>query len=106
MAIDEKTIDEVKAANPGVELHLLTHEDEQAIFRVPDDGVWTRYWKELVDEDTRAQAHTTLVMGSVVYPAPVEFRKVLGRRPGLVQTFGARIAKLAGATKEAQSRKL
>ena len=104
--ISEDVIAEVRAANPGVELHLLGNEYGQAIFRVPPAAVHDRFIEQASDPTTRVQAIRALVFGSLVYPTKEQFQELVRARPGLVAVFGGELVEIAGTKRVSVNRKL
>src|SRR3954470_3055869 len=100
MPITDQEIETLKAAYPGDELHLLSNEEHGAeiVVKVPSDGEWKRYRTTGTDPAQRPFALRALLLSCIVHPAPAEVSAILGRRPGLVETFGAELLEIAGVS--------
>lgn len=105
-------IEKVKAAHPGVELHLLTVESKhadrvyQAIAKVPNRDRWMRFKAQLRDDTRKAVAFEGLVRDMVVHPDPQALDSLLEQRPALAESFGGQISELAGLEEKVHARKL
>jgi len=104
--IPQSTIDEVKAANPGVELHLLGNRFGQAIFRVPTAREYQLFVDQQQNPTTKGTAMKQLVVSCVVHPKREEFAALIASRPGLVATFGSDMLTIAGVTENEVQKKL
>lgn len=100
--LNQEQIDKLKAAHPGVELYALTASSADGarsvsvIAKVPDRTRWMRFKEQASDKNRKALATESLVRDCVVYPVAAELDSVIEKRPGLVESFGAEIAALAG----------
>ena len=108
MPITEEKLAEIRAANPGAELHLLSNDDTgvEVVVKAPNDGEWKRFRTMQSDEGQRPLAIRTLVTACVVYPPAGEFMGVLAARPGLAETFGKDLVEIAGVSSATRRRKL
>lgn len=67
-----------------------------AAFRVPTPEEWQRFVDELADPEMKPRALKGLVFSCRVWPEDGEFAALIGRRPGLVQSFGGELTEFAG----------
>lgn len=106
--IDKAKIDELKAANPGAKLHLLTSEEAETEFVVkpPTRAQWKRFKTEIQDPAKRASAIETLCLDCVVYPARAEFEQLLERAPGIASSLSEEIADIAGVVEKFEKKAL
>lgn len=107
--MDQTKIDELKAANPGVKLHLLTPEGingAEIVVKAPTRAQWKRFKTETQDVAKRATAIETLCLDCVVHPSRTEFEALLEKYPALAQTFAGEIGELAGAVEKVEKKEL
>lgn len=106
--ISETDIAALKERFPGVELNLISNEDAgmEIVARTPPKGEWDRFRTMQQDDSQAAYALRTLVLGCIVKPTAEEFRTILETRPGLAETFGARLVKIGGVSSATTHRKL
>ena len=106
--ITRQQIDAAKQANPGAELHLLDALGHQAIAKAPPREQYEFFKTEASHKQAgRALAALeTLVKGCVVTPDAAGLEKMLDKFPGLVESYGNALIKLAGLTEEATAKKL
>lgn len=80
--------------------------DKTIIVKKPDRHVYKRYRKDGMDDDRRHTALQQLVDDVIVWPPQAEFQAMTDDLPGLYNTFGNEIARLAGLSREVDSKKL
>jgi hypothetical protein len=107
MPITEALLAELKAKHPDKELHLLEspQEEVEIVVHKPSEPEWRRFRTIVTDEDQRAGALRQLLVMHVVYPKD-EILAILAKHPGLAETFGNKVVKIAGVDPAATSRKL
>jgi len=106
----EAEVTALKAANPGVELYVVTHptEPQQFVVRGPSAGEWAIYRKRInsTNVDEKVGAGLFLAQCCTLWP-PVEDReKLFAARPALPNVVEAELNEIAGATQQAAHRKL
>jgi hypothetical protein len=108
MELDQKKIDELKAAHPGAKLHQLTPEGHDAVFVVkpPTRAQWKRFRTESQDTAKRATAIETLCLDCVVHPPRAEFEQLLERLPGMAASLAGEIAEIAGTVEKFEKKEL
>jgi len=108
--LTETEIAELKAKNPGANLAEITNEavlgDETFVVKVPQDAAWKMFQTQRANDEQAPYALRTLVLGHMVKPTPSEFLLRLNETPGLVETVGGQLVKLAGASNASTVRKL
>jgi hypothetical protein len=80
--------------------------DKTIVIKKPDRHVYKRYRKDGTDEDKRHAALQQLVDDVIVWPPPDEFQAMTDDLPGLYETFGNQVARIAGLSREVDSKKL
>jgi hypothetical protein len=108
--LTETEIAELKAKNPGATLAEIKNEavlgDEVFVVKVPQDAAWKLFQTQRANDEQAPYALRTLVLGHMVKPTPQEFLLRLNEMPGLVETVGGQLVKLAGASNASTVRKL
>lgn len=109
MSITQEQLDEIKAANAGLDLHVIENPitGDQLVCKSP--GVeWTRYMAEQEGKPypARLTAGKVCITMCAVHPPRADVERMLAERPGLVQTFIGELGEIAGATNKASHRKL
>lgn len=106
--ITEEQIAKTKAANPGVEMHLLEAEpwDESIIVRVPTEANWMKWRNAIREGENIRGAQKDLVNDSLLFPTPLEMSAIYDRRPALVEEFASGISKIAGVIQSVKAKKL
>ncbi len=107
-SITEEQIARHKAANVGVELHVIANADTgvEVLVKVPSEGEWKRFRSMQTDDAQRSIALRQLVLACILEPSPADFLAVLARLPGLAETFGAELVELAGVSRANTRRKV
>jgi hypothetical protein len=108
MPITEEKLAEIKAANAGVTLHLLTNSDtdDQIVCRGPSDGEYKRYRAASGGALERIAAQKALVQACLVFPPAEEWAALLAEKPGLAETFTGELMQIGGVSATASHRKL
>lgn len=107
MPLDDQTISDIRAANPGAELHALTTDDGLAVVvKMPSGPEFERFTQQLADDERQHNAMANLFHTCVVYPPAAEIRAMLAAQPGLAFSFGGRLAKVAGVRRDIDAKKL
>ena len=99
----------VKAANPGIELHLVEHPNlpHDFIVRGPSRGVWNIYRAKASNEAEKVTADDALFSACVLWPERGEEREALIETyPAIVNVVAGEIVEIGGASKHASHRKL
>ncbi len=107
--VTEEIISKVKAANPGIEVHLVEHPDLEHDFIVKGPGkqVWNIYRAQVSEAATKVQADDVLFSSCVLWPEKGPERDaIVERYPGIVQVVTGEIIEIGGASKAATHRKL
>jgi hypothetical protein len=108
--LDQATIDKLKKDNAGVELlHVsapIMGETYEAVLRTPGSGEWARFMAQNRDDARKAQSFAVLLAACRVWPDAPAFQVMLDKRPGLNETFGAKLTAAAGLAQEAEVKKL
>jgi hypothetical protein len=106
MTDDEITA--LKAKHAGADLRILHNEDHdmEIVVKVPSGAEWTRFRSMQQDDAQAPIALKTLVLACIVQPGPDDFRRTLDKLPGLTETFGGELVKIAGVSRATSSRKL
>jgi hypothetical protein len=108
--LSQEQIDKLKAAHPGADLQLVTagggDREVSVVVKVPGRERWMRFKAQAQDQHRKAVAMEALVVDCVVHPAPAEVAQMLEARPALAETFGTKIAELAGLEETVLSKKL
>lgn len=108
--LTETDIAELKAKNPGATLAEITNDavlgDESFVVKVPQDGAWKMFQTARANDELAPSALRTLVLQHMVKPTVAEFLLRLNDQPGLVETVGGQLVKLAGASNASTVRKL
>ena len=101
-------IDKLKAEHG--ELHAISagtgDREVSVLVKTPNRERWTSFKAQAQDPHRKATAMESLVLDCVVHPSREEMSKLLNVRPGLSETFGSEIAKLAGLEELVVTRKL
>lgn len=111
----DQVVDQLKSEHGG-NLHLVGDEPDQVVVKVPPAVEWDRFNAMIVDEDRKAKAIPMLTRNCVVW-APgaastsrkdvlVAYDAIMAAKPGLAQTYGNQLVKLAGLAREATVKKL
>lgn len=108
--LTDADIKELKAKNPGETLAEIKNDvvlgDEVFVVKVPRDAAWKVFQTQRANDEQAPYALRTLVLGHIVKPTPQEMLLRLNELPGLVETVGGQLVKLAGASSASTVRKL
>jgi hypothetical protein len=108
--IPQSVIDEVKAKHPGIDLKLLTVENDgvggAAIFRSPTKGEYKRWRSMMIDPAQRLEGNEAIVFGCLVYPSVAELRNLFEKRPGFADTWADKLTDWAGGGQRVTEKKL
>lgn len=106
--LTEELIAKLKEANPGAELSVIEEGEIglEVVVKVPDEGAWRRFRAQQDDDAQSSIALRGLVFACVVHPVPADFVPIVARRPGIVETVGGKLVKIAGVSRAATIRKL
>jgi hypothetical protein len=111
---DEKR-DELRAEHGAGVLHVLPDPDEyerddseidEIIVRGPKRAEYKRFRAALDDDKKIAKAAEQLLRDCLVHPTKDELAEMLSRRPGLEDTWGQALARLAGVRQGVEAKKL
>jgi ribosomal protein L19 len=106
--LNQEQIDKLKSAHG--ELHQVDAGDGEraisVIVKVPNRERWNRFKAQVQDAHRKALAMEALVRDCVVHPVAAELDRIIEVRPGLVETFGGKIAELAGLEETVATKKL
>jgi hypothetical protein len=107
-SLTEEQLERIKAENPGVELHLVSSPETgvDVVVRKPKEDEWRRFRAMQADDEQRSGALRLLAIHSSVFPKGAEFMAMLAEFPGMAETVGAKLIKIAGVDGTATSRKL
>lgn len=94
--INDKTLAELKAKHPELELHHLVRGDVDVVVKSPGRGEWKKFRAEQSDDKKRPEALERLVRSCCVHPAAEELDAMLERRPAVAEVFGMQLMELAG----------
>lgn len=101
-------VEKLQTENPTARVVPLRFEVEhtgevvRVVAVVPERKEWQMFNRAIADADKRPRALEDLVRACVRYPDAVGLDDLLRRLPGVAQTFGNTLAKLAGASGEAE----
>jgi hypothetical protein len=107
--VTEAQADQLKAAHPGVELHVLDGApvtDNEIVVRPPTQGEWHIYKSHALDPEKRPGAARFLVTTCAVFPDKETLKSILDARPGLADSWSGEIQEIAGVLKGDHRRKL
>lgn len=99
-------IEKLKAEHAGIDLRLMSADGFTAVFKAPPWPEWKRFRALYMDAARRPDALETLCYGCLVYPSAEEFRAMLGRKPALAESWGAKLVAAAGPEQEGIEKKL
>lgn len=103
--VDEATLERLKSEHG--EVYVITvgdDEDEYSIVvKMPKPAQFEQFTE--TSEKKPLRAVTTLLRGCLVHPSRTELDALFAARPGLPASFGKAIARLCGATFEADIKK-
>lgn len=107
-SLTDEQLDRIKAENPGIELHLVSSPETgvEVVVRKPKEDEWRRFRAMQADDEQRPGALRLLAIHSAVFPKGGDFMALLAEHPGLAETVGAKLVKIAGVDGTATSRKL
>jgi hypothetical protein len=107
---DEKQIEALKAQTPDGKLREFsaTVEGKEYIVYVrrPSRAEYKDFRAAASNDKKQAAALETLLCTCVVYPSGAAFQAMLDEAPGLSETFGEELLKIAGLAVSADSKKL
>lgn len=105
--IDLKTIDTIKAENPGTALFRVSipDQDVQVIARRPT-RVEILNSSDLEAKGKGLESSFQIVRSCVLYPSGAELDELLEERPLISTVIAAELGKLAGAAEQAHTEKL
>jgi hypothetical protein len=117
VASEREALRRALIAKHGDEVHELETQGHRAYFLSPPRPEWRRFMKFSMSPDKRSGALEELTTGCVVHvgggTAPMEkavarqmLDKLYDRKPGLAETFGNGLTKLAGLDDAADAKKL
>jgi hypothetical protein len=104
MAIDPSIIEDLKQKHG--EIHHLSHAGVDVVVKAPGRAEWKRFRALMADEKRRADSLETLLRDCIVHPDRSELDGILGRRPGLAETFGGKLVEIAGLSEGAEGKAL
>lgn len=109
--MDKGKIAELKAANLGIDLHLLTStqadgETIEVVVRAPSRGQYKKFLADKLDQQAKIYANDNLLKGILLHPPLPEFEALLERKPGMCEEFSEVVMELTGVTGEARAVKL
>ena len=103
---DEQTLDQMKAAHPGVPMTMLSAQGEAIVVRPVSRPAWKRF-RAAVEGGARTNDHLELlILDCLVAPDRAGLMAMLDRKPGLAETFGHRLAREAGYAAGVEAKKL
>lgn len=106
----QEQIEKLKAAHPNADLQLISagggDREVSVVVKVPNRERWMRFKAHAQDQHRKSVAMEALVIDCVVYPSPAEVAQMLEARPALTETFGNKIAELAGLEETVSAKKL
>jgi len=107
-SLTEEQLERIKAENPGVELHVVSSPEAsvEIVVRKPKEDQWRVFRAMQADDEQRPGALRWLASYCAVFPKGADFAALLAERPGLAETVGAKLVKIAGVDGTATSRKL
>jgi hypothetical protein len=109
MPVTDEDIARLKAANPGVELHLLSAPEfgVEVVVKSPPPAEWERYRFEQHDKPGQKYALLKqLVTLHTVHPPAQDLAILMARYPALVESLGAQIGEAIGLGTVVTRRKL
>ncbi len=110
--ITEDLIKSLKAEHSSSELHHLELDIDGDLFEVvaktPSAGEFDRWRANRMGEDPgiKAGANKLLVSSCLVWPEKSVWAAMLGRKPGLADTFAGELAEVSGIARGARRKKL
>lgn len=107
-SLTEEQLERIKTENPGIELHVISSPDNgvEVVVRKPKEDEWRRFRAMQGDDEQRPGALRMLAIYSAVFPKGADFMAMLADHPGMAETVGAKLTKIAGVDGTATSRKL
>jgi hypothetical protein len=102
--IDKDVIEKLKEKH-GDDLHLLSNDGVEFVFKRPPKEVYRRFRaKATRDEGSGAgDAAEGLVFACLVFPEAPALMVAIEKQYGLIDTFANKLVKLAGAAKECEA---
>lgn len=76
------------------------------VIKTPDDKIFQRFRDYGADDERRSVATKKLVQDTVVWPPKPEFDAMVKAQPGLSESWGSEVARIAGLTRVVESTKL
>lgn len=106
--ISNEVIAKLKAANPGVELHLLATEDGAAaiVCKKPGRAEFKRFWDMQNDPKQRSRCLEALLLGNLVHPGADEAARLFEEWPALLEKFADQLLATTGAEQRVVTKKL
>lgn len=101
----EKVKAEIRQKYDG-EMSLLTAGGLEIIVRPPDRTRFSRFRDLLMDEKKRGAAMEAFVKSCMLYPSPAEYDAATDSKPAVTMKFADKLAEMAGASFEAEEKKL
>ncbi len=96
---EKKTL---KDANPGVDLYFIENETVAPgitfVVKCPSDASWKRFQAERENDEQKSTAIRRLVLTHVIKPTANDLLSMLQAQPGLVESLGGPLIKIAGAS--------
>lgn len=107
MPISDDIIKQVKGANPGLDLEILSHDTlpDQVLARVPARGVYTNYL-QMRDAGQRVEAAEMLCGASILFPDKAGLQAMFDAHPALPVVWATELGEMAGATAKATRKKV
>jgi len=96
-------IQELKAKHPDADLHLLSHDGIEMVFRRPTKDAYRAFKKKTLKEETKLDAAEVLVYACLVSPDASAAGPIFARQFGLMDTFCSKLIDLAGAAKDCEA---
>lgn len=108
--LSQEQIDKLKAMHVGADLQLVSvgggEREVSVVVKVPSRERWMRFKAQVQDPHRKSLAMESLVIDCVVHPSSAEVAQLLEARPALAETFGNKIAELAGLEETVIAKKL
>lgn len=102
----EETIAELKLANPGRELVMLSSSAAEVVAKVPSLVEMGELRNRISDKAKSGNAMEWLVRSCIVYPPREQLNELLTRKPVLIEKWYQKLEAEAGASEEVEVKKL
>lgn len=99
--MDQETIDKLKVEHG--ELHIIEADGHTVAVRMPTAAEFERFVETAQKKELAAMKR--FLRDCLVYPSQDELTAMIAKRPGIFVPFAKELAKISGATVEAEGKK-